>query len=191
MGDQTTDRADRRRDAAPAESAPGEPRGLRDRILGEAPTVFVTLVSVLVGLVLTDLVTEARARMHLWPLNLRAILTWTQLIATSTAAVSVWMVIAHLGITRRRTPQLSEGIACLGPPLLLLTANTFVGREQAWPWFYGAGVYLVACALAYAVLVRQAMDQPGGGTLRPNAASRRLSSDPRRRRADLSGDRLS
>ena len=62
MGDQTTDRADRRRDAAPAESAPGEPRGLRDRILGEAPTVFVTLVSVLVGLVLTDLVTEARAR---------------------------------------------------------------------------------------------------------------------------------
>jgi len=100
--------------------------------------------------------------MQLWPLDLPELLTWAQLAAVATAAVSVWMVVAHLGITRRRMPQLSEGISCLGPPLLLLTTNSFIGREQAWPWFYGAGVYLVACSLAFVVLVRQAMDQPGG-----------------------------
>lgn len=137
-------------------------RTFRTRIIDDAPIVFITLVSVLVGLVFSELVTQARERMRLWPLDFAAVLTWAQLIATGTAAVSVWMVTAHLGILRRRVPQLSEALSCLGPPLLLLALISYVGRVQAWPWFYGAGAYLVACSLAFVILVRQAIDQPGG-----------------------------
>ena len=139
-----------------------EARSFRARMMGDAPTVFITLMSVLVGLVFSELFTEARERMRLWPLDLASVLTWAQLIGTGTGALSVWMVTAHLGIARRRIPQLSEALACLGPPLLLLTVTSFVGRGPAWPWFYGAGAYLVACSLAFVTLVRQAMDQPGG-----------------------------
>ena len=140
-----------------------EARTFRARIIDDAPIVFITLVSVLVGLVFSELVNEARGRMRLWPLDFAAVLTWAQLIATGTAALSVWMVTAHLGIVRRRIPQLSEALSCLGPPLLLLVLTSFVGRGHAWSWFYGAGAYLVACSLAFVVLVRQAIDQPGGG----------------------------
>jgi hypothetical protein len=140
-----------------------EARGFRARIVGDAPAVFITLMSVLVGLVFSELFTEARGRMRLWPLDFATVLTWAQLIATGTAALSVWMVTAHLGIVRRRIPQLSEALSCLGPPLLLLTLTSFVGRTDAWPWFYGASAYLVACSLAFVTLVRQAIDQSGGG----------------------------
>src|SRR5437764_1055782 len=51
----------------PSEAVPG---ALRTRVIEQTPTVFITLVSVLIGLVLSDLVTEARSRMQLWPLGL-------------------------------------------------------------------------------------------------------------------------
>jgi hypothetical protein len=150
------------RPAAPERSAAAEPGELRARVIEQTPAVFITLVSVLIGLVLSDLVTEARSRMHLWPLDNLAIRTWGQLASNGISALSVWIVLAHLSVARRRVPHIGETISGLGPPLILLTATSFVGRPEVWPWFYGAGVYLAVSIVADTMQVRLTMDQPGG-----------------------------
>jgi hypothetical protein len=139
---------------------------LRARVIDQAPAVFVTLVSVLVGLVLSDLVTEARSRMHLWPLDFMAVRTWGQLLSNGTSALSVWIVLAHLGIARRRVPHLTETVTAFAPPIILLAATSYVGRPQIWPWFYGASAYLVTALVSDTLNVRLTMDQAAGGRFR-------------------------
>lgn len=139
---------------------------LRARVIDQSPAVFVTLVSVLVGLVLSDLVTEARAHMHLWPLDFMAVRTWGQLFSNGASALSVWIVLAHLGVARRRVPHLTETVSAFAPPVLLLAATTFVGRPQIWPWFYGASLYLATALVADILNVRLTMDQPAGQRFR-------------------------
>jgi len=153
---------DNRRQPRPEDRAPAPAAGLRGEVIAGSPAVFVTLVSVLVGLVLTDLVTEARARMHLWPLDAQSVRTWCELLSTGTATVSVWVVLANLALARRRLPHVAETTSAFVPPLLLLTAGTFVGRPEPWPWLYGAGVFLAVSALAVLVNVRLTMDQAEG-----------------------------
>jgi hypothetical protein len=131
-------------------------------VIGQAPSVYITLVSVLVGLVLTDLVTEARARMHLWPLDYMAVRTYGQLFGVGVSALNVWVVLAHLAMARRRVPDLVETVGAFGAPVLLLVATSFVGRAEIWPWLYGAGVYLAMCGVATMINVRLTMDQLEG-----------------------------
>ena len=148
--------------AKPKRPAPTPGGELRGQVIVQAPAVFITLVSVLVGLVLSDLVTEARARMHLWPLDSHAVRTWGELLSNGTSAVSVWVVLANLGLGRRRLAHVAETTSAFLPPLLLLTASTFVGRPEVWQWLYGAGVFLVVSTVAIVVNVRLTMDQPDG-----------------------------
>jgi hypothetical protein len=116
---------------------------LEERIKEQFPVLFVTLVSVLIGLALADLVAEARMRMVLWPLDLSAVRTWCQLSANFFTALGAWVVYAHIGISRRRIPGLSDAVIAFSNPLTLLFGNSFVGVEPAWPWFYFATVFLM------------------------------------------------
>jgi len=150
------------RPAPPGPTASGAPGTLRAQVIEQTPAVFITLVSVLIGLVLSDLVTEARSRMHLWPLDGLAIRTWGQILSNGISALSVWVVLAHLTVARRRAPHILETVSGLGPPLILLTATSFIGRPEVWPWFYGASVYLAVSIVADTTQVRLTMDQPGG-----------------------------
>jgi hypothetical protein len=135
---------------------------LRERVIGQTPSVFVTLVSVLIGLVLSDLVTEARAHMRLWPLDVPALLTWGQLASNTVSAIAVWAVLAHLGVARRRVPHIVETLSAFGPPLILLAATSFIGTPHLWPWLYGASLYLAVSIVVDTVQVRLTADQPGG-----------------------------
>ena len=157
MGNKLQTASPHQEDPAPLEAA-----RLRTQVIAQAPSVYITLVSVLIGLVMSDLVTEARVRMHLWPLNYLAIRTWAQLVANGTSALNVWTVLAHLAMARRRVPDLIETVGAFGAPVLLLVATSFVGRAQVWPWLYGAGVYLTMCGIATTINVRLTMDQSGG-----------------------------
>jgi len=138
------------------------PDDLRARVIDQSPAVFITLTSILIGLVLSDLVTEARSRMHLWPLDAMAWRTWGQLVANGTSALVVWAVLAHLGIARRRVPHIVETVTAFAPPLILLASTSFVGRPELWPWLYGASVYLAVSIASDSLNVRLTMDQPGG-----------------------------
>lgn len=147
---------------APRPPAPSTDAELRARVIEQTPTVFLTLLSVLVGLVLSDLAGEARAHIRLWPLDFMALRSWGQLTANGGCALGVWVVLAHLGAARRRVPHMIESLSAFGPPVMLLAAATFVGRTEFWPWLYFAGLYLVACLVTVQLNVRLTMDQPGG-----------------------------
>jgi hypothetical protein len=164
-------------DRRPAESgqrqASSQDGDLFARVISQSPALYITLVSVLVGLVLSDLVTEARSRMHLWPLDMLALRTWGQLTSNGSAALAVWTILAHLSIARRRAPHLTETLFAFGPPLLVLATTSFVGRAEMWPWLYGAAGYLVIAAVTDIVNVRMTMDQPGGERFAPLLDPRR------------------
>lgn len=139
---------------------------IEQRIKEQFPTVFITLVSVLVGLALSDLVSEARAHMMLWPLNLATLRTWMQIFANGTSALVVWIVFAHVGIARRRVPDLYDSLIAFGTPLLLLIANSFVGQKDIWPWFYIASVYLAVSLATSYLHTRMALHEPELESLR-------------------------
>ena len=139
---------------------------IEQRIKDQFPTVFITLVSVLVGLALSDLVSEARAHMTLWPLNLATLRTWMQIFANGTSALVVWIVFVHVGIARRRVPDLYDSLIAFGTPLLLLIANSFVGQKDIWPWFYIASLYLAVSIATSYLHTRMALHEPELESLR-------------------------
>jgi hypothetical protein len=129
---------------------------LLDHVKDKSSDVFVTFVSILIGMALADLVEEARARMHLWPLDHHALVTWAQIAAIVGTAMSAWSGYAHLGIARRSVPWFGEAVSATAAPLLLLVVNSVTGRELLWPWFYAAALYLFAALLSLVASVHYA-----------------------------------
>ena len=115
---------------------------LEDRIKDQFPGLFITLLSVLIGLVFADLVSEAHARMTLWPLNVGTIRTWGQIFAMGTCALTSWVFLAHVGISRLRIPTLDDSLVVFLTPVPLLVGNSFVGLKEVWSWFYYASFFL-------------------------------------------------
>ena len=115
----------------------GEPRSaLERRIKLQFPSLFITLLSVLIGLVLADMVAEARTRIALWPLSLEALRSWGQLAAHTASALTAWIIYSHIGVSHERIPSLSDSVVAFVVPLTLLLAMSLIGRELIWPWFY-------------------------------------------------------
>jgi hypothetical protein len=116
---------------------------LEHRIREQFPALYITLVSVLIGLALADLVAEARVRMELWPLNIDTLRTWGELTGNLFSALAAWVVYAHLGISRRRIPTFADSLIAFTLPLFLLILNSYVGVAPMWKWLYFAAGFLV------------------------------------------------
>jgi hypothetical protein len=129
---------------------------LEDRIKQQFPSLFITLLSVLIGLVFADLVSEAHARMTLWPLNVDTLRTWAQIFAMGTNALNCWVFLAYISISRLRIPTLEDSLSVFLAPVPLLIGNSFVGLKEVWPWLYYASFYLAMSLAATLVQVRMA-----------------------------------
>jgi hypothetical protein len=133
---------------------------VEDRIKQLFPTLFITLVSVLIGLFFADLLAEAHGRMALWPLDWMALRSWGQIAGMTASAIAVWAVYAHIGITRQRVARLSDTLITFVVPIPLLIGNSFVGRAEIWPWFYYAAGYLVLSIFTTMWHVQLALAEP-------------------------------
>ncbi len=129
---------------------------LEDRIKSQFPVLTVTLLSVLIGLTFSDLVEIARARMTLWPLDLGSLRTWAQLAAMASCAFSVWIIFAHLAISRFRIPAFADSVIVFVIPPAILIGNSLVGQAAIWPWFCFASFYLLVSLLTWLWQVRVA-----------------------------------
>ena len=129
---------------------------LDERIERQYPSLYITLLSVLVGLVLADLTGEARSRMTLWPLDVGTLRTWAQIVAMATNATGAWAVFAHVAISRSRIPSLADTVVVFLVPVPLLIANSLVGLADIWPWFYYASGYLAVALGTWLWQVRMA-----------------------------------
>ncbi|HJW40035.1 MAG TPA: hypothetical protein VJ476_02280 [Rhizomicrobium sp.] len=132
---------------------------LEDRIKNQFPTLSITLLSVLIALCFSDLTAEAHSRMTLWPLDVGTLRTWGQIFAMGTCALTSWVFLAHIGISRLRIPTLDDSLVVFLTPVPLLIGNGFVGLKEFWPWLYYASFYLAMSLGAVLVQVRMARQE--------------------------------
>lgn len=116
---------------------------LDNRIKAQFPVLIVTLLSVLIGLDCADLVGIMRARMTLWPLDTETLRTWGQVFAMGSCCLAVWIIFAHMNISRLRIPVLADSVVVFFIPLMILFGNSLVGLRDSWPWLYFASFYLL------------------------------------------------
>ena len=128
---------------------------VESRIKAQFPGLYVTLVSVLVGLVYEDLVSIARDRDDLWPLQDASVKTWVQLLTAGGAAFLAWIGYAHIAIGRRALPSVFDSLNVLAMPVFLFVLNTAIGAADH-TWFYTLAGYSALGGLVHFVSVRQA-----------------------------------
>jgi hypothetical protein len=134
---------------------------LEDRIKAQFSGLIVTLLSVLIGLAFSDLVGLARERMTLWPLDTGTLRTWGQISAMAACSFSVWVLFAHLGVSRLRIPTLADSVVVFIVPLAILFGNSLVGQKDIWRWFYFASFYLLVSLGTWQWQVRVALTDLG------------------------------
>lgn len=132
---------------------------LEDRIKQQFPGLIVTLLSVLIGLAFSDLVEIARSRMTLWPLDIGTLRSWGQLFAMASCGFSVWVIFAHIGVSRLHIPTLTDSVIVFVIPLAILFGNSLVGQRDIWPWFYYASFYLLISLVTWRWQVHVALEE--------------------------------
>jgi hypothetical protein len=132
---------------------------LEARVSRQFSTLYLTLVSVLVGLVLADLFSTIHARIVLWPLTIETGRTWFQILGNSLAIWSAWLTYAHLGLLRKRLPTIWDSVdAAL--VLVVIPLNAATGLHDATAWFFWAGAYCCLGVTAVKINLWQATQEP-------------------------------
>jgi len=132
---------------------------LETRVARQFSTLYLTLVSVLVGLVLSDLFSTIHARVVLFPLTLETARTWCQIFGNIISVLSAWVTYSHLGLLKSRLPTIWDTVDAV---LVLVTIplNAAVGRHESADWFFWSAAYLFLGIVAVKINVRQATREP-------------------------------
>src|SRR5258708_18684340 len=132
---------------------------LETRVAGQFSSLYLTLVSVLVGLVLADLFGQVHAGMVLWPVTPETMRTWCQILGNTLVALSAWVTYSHLGMLRKRLPTIWD---TLDAALVLVTIplNAATGRHEAAAYFFWAAAYCLLGLSAVRINLRQATREP-------------------------------
>jgi hypothetical protein len=138
---------------------------LEIRVARQFPSLYLTLVSVLVGLVLADLFSEIHSRIVLWPLTIETCRSWCQVMGNILAVLAAWVTYSHLGLLKRRLPTVWDTLDAL---LVLITipSNAQAGRHEAAGWFLAAACWNLLGACAVRINLWQATREPGLAHLR-------------------------
>src|SRR5690242_7599584 len=120
---------------------------LEGRVARQFSSLYLTLVSVLVGFVLSDLFSQVHERMTLWPLTLETGRTWCQILGNTLAVLSAWVTYSHLGLLRSRMPTIWDTVDAM---LVLVTVplNASTGLHEAASWFFWASGYTLLGIIA-------------------------------------------
>jgi hypothetical protein len=132
---------------------------LEARVARQFPTLYLTLVSVLVGLVLSDLFSEVHSRMTLWPLTFETARTWCQIMGNALAVLASWVTYSHLGLLKRRLPTVWDTLDAV-LVLITIVSNAQAGRHDAAGWFLAAAVWNLLAASAIRINLWQAAREP-------------------------------
>lgn len=132
---------------------------LEARVARQFSTLYLTLVSVLVGLVLSDLFSTIHARVVLWPLTLETARTWCQIFGNTLAVLSAWVTYSHLGLLRNRLPTIWDTVDVV-LVLNVIPLNAAVGLHEGANWFFLAATYQLLSLMAIKINLRQATREP-------------------------------
>jgi len=132
---------------------------VEERVARQFSALYLTLVSVLVGLVLSDLFSTIHERMTLWPLTLQTVRTWCQILGITVVVLSSWITYTHLGMLRHRVPTLWDTLDAV---LVLVTVplNAATGRSDATAWFFWAAAFSALGSAAVNINLWQTAREP-------------------------------
>ena len=113
---------------------------VRQRIADQFPSVYITLASVMVGLILEDLVSIVREADALGSAGGTARF-WVQVAYSGLASVAAWSSLSHTAMARRKVPGPRDTLSVYFVFVYLFLLNSVVG-SAAHVWFYAAAGYL-------------------------------------------------
>jgi hypothetical protein len=113
----------------------------RDKIEKLFPSVYITLISILLGFAIEDVITRAR---ELVPLDTYTILTAAAILS---CVFSAWTGYSFISMTQERLPKLLDSVNVFLLALGIYLLNSTLGME-IWYFFSAFGIYMVLAIFA-------------------------------------------
>lgn len=113
------------------------------RLEGHFPTIYVTLISVLLALCLEDMVSEIRA------VENKDLFHWAIACNVAATSVAAWTGYSFIAITQVRRPRLMDSANVFSVAIGLFIINSTIDAPRYW-FFVAMGIYM--WALVYAVV---------------------------------------
>ena len=134
---------------------------LRKHIRDNHPSVYLTLVSIIVALALEDLFSLVRDIYGVGVPETGAVLLWLQIVGAFGAALSVWVGYCHILITTRWILGIWDALSVMSLLIVLFVINTTVGVENPAWWFFAMGALPLAGGIILYINLRRAATEPG------------------------------
>jgi hypothetical protein len=134
---------------------------LRKHIRDNHPSVYLTLVSIIVALALEDLFSLVRDIYGVGVPETGAVLLWLRIVGAFGAALSVWVGYCHILITTRWILGIWDALSVMSLLIILFVINTTVGAENPAWWFFAMGTLPLAGGFILNINLRRAATEPG------------------------------
>jgi hypothetical protein len=136
-------------------------RELRKHIRDNHPSVYLTLVSIIVALALEDLFSLVRDMHAVAAPETGAVLLWLQIVGAFGAALGVWVGYCHILITTRWILGIWDALSVMSLLILLFAINTSVGAENPAWWFLALGMHGLGGGIILYTNLYRASREPG------------------------------
>jgi hypothetical protein len=112
------------------------------RIEDRFPTIYITLISVLLAVGLEDAISQVRT------IESNELFNWMIVIYVAGTTLAAWTGYSFITITQVRRPRLLDSVNVFGLAIGIFMLNSSIGESHHW-FFFASSFYM--CLAAYAV----------------------------------------
>ena len=113
------------------------------RIEDRFPTIYITLISVLLAVGLEDTISQVRA------VESSELFNWIIALYVGGTTMSAWTGYSFTAITQVRRPRLLDSVNVFGLAIGIFILNTTIGAPHHW-FFFAFGLYMLLASYAVA-----------------------------------------
>ncbi len=111
------------------------------RIEDRFPTIYITLISVLLAVGLEDAISQVRA------VESNELFNWIITIYVGGTTMAAWTGYSFVAITQVRRPRLLDSVNVFGLAIGIFILNTTIGAPHHW-FFFAFGLYMLLASYA-------------------------------------------
>ena len=111
------------------------------RIEDRFPTIYITLISVLLAVGLEDAISQVRA------IESNELFDWIIMIYVGGTTISAWTGYSFIAITQVRRPRLWDSVNVFALAIGIFILNTTIGSPHHW-FFFAVGLYMLLASYA-------------------------------------------
>lgn len=148
-------------DVSPLDDIDSDRNALIKQIRDSHPSVYLTMVSIIVALALEDLFSLVREIYTVAGPEAVTVLLWLQILGAFSSAFATWVGYCHIFITTRWILGIWDALSVMTLLVTLFLINSFVGAENSAWWFCAMGAQSFAGGTILYVNMRRARIEPG------------------------------